>query len=138
MMHQYTRPFGHLSLVKNLAKFFSRVIEREIDPLQDILVTVGAYHAVFCALQALIAKGDEVIIIEPHFECHRPTVAMAGGKPVYVPLRPKNSGSSSSDLSSGDWVLSAEELASKFTPRTKAIVINTPNNPLGKVRHCCF
>ncbi|XP_075870030.1 kynurenine--oxoglutarate transaminase 1-like [Nelusetta ayraudi] len=131
MMHQYTRPFGHLPLVRNLAKFFSRVMEREIDPLQDILVTVGAYHAVFCALQALIAKGDEVIVIEPHTECHRPMVTMAGGKPVYVPLRPRNSGSGA--LSSGEWVLSAEELASKFTPRTKAIVINTPNNPLGKV-----
>uniref|UniRef100_A0A673JDF8 Kynurenine--oxoglutarate transaminase 1-like n=1 Tax=Sinocyclocheilus rhinocerous TaxID=307959 RepID=A0A673JDF8_9TELE len=128
--HQYTRAFGHPNLVKILAKFFSRIVGREIDPMEDILVSVGAYQALFCTFQALIDEGDEVIIVEPFFDCYQPMVMMAGGTAIYVPLKPVCCGPV---LSSADWVLSPEELASKFSPRTKAIVINTPNNPLGKV-----
>merc|ERR1719273_397115 len=130
-LHQYTRGFGHPRLVTAIAELYTRLLDigHNIDPLSEVLVTDGAYEALFTAIMGHVNHGDEVIIIEPYFDCYEPMVRLAGGTPRFISLAPKGGVSSSS----ADWVLDPEELASLFNPKTKAIIFNNPNNPLGKV-----
>lgn len=130
LLHQYSRGYGHLRLVQALSKLYSSKIGREINPMTEVMTSAGAYEALYCAILGHITTCDEVILIEPFFDCYQPMVEAAGGKVICVPLRPtKTSGT----VLSSDWKLDISELTSCFTDKTKAIIVNTPHNPLGKV-----
>ena len=108
------------------------MLERQIDPLSEVLVTVGAYGSLYNALSGFLEKDDEVIIIEPFFDCYAPMSVLAEAKCKYIPLRPNKKESSDSSLvTSADWCWDEDELSSAFNSKTKVIIINSPNNPLG-------
>jgi len=127
-LNQYARSAGQPNLVQALADLYGSLFGRELDPLTHIVVTDGATEGIFATVQALVDPGDEVILIEPFYDSYPASVIMAGGTPVYVPLRPVHEGGGAAS-----WALDMDELAAAFTPRTRLLILNTPQNPLGKV-----
>lgn len=127
-LNQYARGAGHLRLVNALSATYSPLFDRDLDAQREILVTDGATEAIFATMQGLVDPGDEVILIEPFYDSYPASVIMAGGTPVYVPLRP-----TPGVTDAAAWTLDMDELAAAITPRTKLLVVNSPQNPVGKV-----
>lgn len=133
--HQYTRTAGHPNLVQGLAGRYSIHLQREIDPMNEVAVTVGASQALYLSLQTLIKPGDEVILFEPFFDLYVNQVKLAGGTPVYVPLTfvPYELDDGTQDIIGGEWILDSSRLMESISSKTRAIVLNSPHNPTGKV-----
>lgn len=119
--NQYTRLDGITGLREAIAKKMRRYNRIECDPETEIVVTGGSTGAFLSTCLSLLETGDEVVIFEPYYGYHVHTLEMLGIVPRFVTLRPP------------DWSFSAEQLKSAVSPKTKAIVVNTPANPSGKM-----
>ncbi len=131
--HQYTRTAGHPNLVKQLARRYSKHMHRTIDPMNEVAVTVGASQALYLCLQTLVKPRDEVILFEPFFDLYVNQIKLAGGTPVYVPLKFVPYSDDDGVVTGGEWILEPEKLKKAISSKTRAIILNSPHNPTGKV-----
>ncbi len=118
----YTSNSGTVELREELAAYLDRKIHVSYDPMKEIIVTVGGSEAIDLAMRALINPGDEVIVPQPAFVCYGPIASLAGGVPVYLDTKAENR-----------FKLTAEELRSVITPKTKLLVLPYPSNPTGAI-----
>jgi kynurenine--oxoglutarate transaminase/cysteine-S-conjugate beta-lyase/glutamine--phenylpyruvate transaminase len=126
--HQYTRGYGHPRLVNVLSQLYSRLLGVEVNPMTDIVVTVGAYLALYYTMLGWLNPGDEVIVLEPAYDSYIPQIRMAGGVAVPIVLELRDN-----PKTSADYVLNMDVIEKKITNKTKMIVLNNPNNPTGKL-----
>ena len=119
--NQYAITWGAPSLRQAIAEKARRFNHIDCDPDLNITVCCGATECMMATMMALIDPGDEVIIFQPFYENYGPDALLTGAKPVWVHLRPPG------------WSFDPDELRRAFTSRTRAIIVNTPNNPTGHV-----
>jgi methionine aminotransferase len=117
--NQYAPTTGLPALREQIAAKVARSYGRAVSPDSEITITPGATQAIFCAIQAVIRNGDEVIVFDPCYDSYEPSVELAGGKCVHV------------QLDAVDFTIDWQQLGEAITARTRMIVINTPHNPSG-------
>jgi aminotransferase len=117
----YTRMEGLTPLREAIARKFEQYNGLSVDPLSEVLVTSGATAGLYAACLALLDPGDEVILFEPFYGYHINTLLSLRIQPVVVPMAPP------------DWKIDFDALVQSISPRTRAIIVNSPSNPCGKV-----
>lgn len=120
-VNQYAITWGAKAFRNAIAEKFQRTQGVNVDPEREITVCCGSTEAMISSMLAIINPGDEVVVFEPFYENYGPDAILSGATPRFVKLQPPN------------WTFDPDELAAAFGPRTKAIILNTPNNPTGKV-----
>jgi aminotransferase len=119
-VNQYAITWGAKRLRDALARKYADWYGVEVDPETEITITCGATEAMASSLLAIVDPADEVIVFEPYYENYGPDAILCGATPVYVPMAPGEP-------------LDLDRVAAAFSKKTRAIVVNTPNNPTGKV-----
>ena len=119
--HQYAITWGTPRLRHAVADKYRRFYGMEVDPERHVTICCGSTETMLSTLLAVLNPGDEVIVFEPFYENYAPGCIIAGAVPIWVPLEPP------------DFSFDPDRLARAVTPRTKAVIFNSPNNPSGKV-----
>lgn len=119
--NQYAPGPGTPSLRQAVANHAARFYNLNIDPGDGVIITAGATEGIFASILGLTDPGDEVIVIEPVYDSYVPNLIMAHTHPVYVPLH------------APDWTLDPAELRAAFHKQTRALILNSPHNPTGRV-----
>ncbi len=119
--HQYAITWGAPRLRRAIADKYAKLYGMDLDPDRHLTVCCGSTETMLSTLLAVLNPGDEVIVFEPFYENYGPGCIIAGAAPVWVPLEPP------------DFTFDPERLERAVSPRTRAIVFNSPNNPCGKV-----
>ena len=125
-INQYAITWGAKRLRDAIASKYQRVQGLTFDPETEITVCCGSTESMIASLLALCNPGDEIIIFEPFYENYGPDSFLSGARPCFVKLRPPSG-------SMDEWSFDEGELRAAFRPHTRAIILNTPNNPTGKV-----
>jgi len=120
-INQYAITWGAKPLRDAIVQKFHRTQGLTIDPEREITICCGSTEAMMSSMMAIINPGDEIVVFEPFYENYGPDAILSGATPRFVKLQPP------------DWTYDERELAAAFGPHTKAIILNTPNNPTGKV-----
>ena len=118
----YTSNAGLPELRGEISRYMSAQCGLRYNPGTQVLVTVGASEGIDVALRAVVDPGDEVLVVEPCYVSYRPCVLMAGGVPVSVPTHAEH-----------DFRVTVDDIESRITPKTKAILLCYPNNPTGAI-----
>ncbi len=119
--NSYSRHDGTAAMRRAVADYYRVRLDRDVDAERNVVVTAGATGALYCACLALLEPGDEVILFEPYYSYHQSTLLATGAVPVFVAT------------DAPEWDIPFERVAAARTSRTKAIIVNTPGNPSGKV-----
>jgi len=125
-INQYAITWGAKALRDAIVEKFERTQGIRVDPEREITICCGSTEAMMSAMLAIINPGDEIVVFEPYYENYGPDAILSGATPRFVKMRPPSDENSV-------WTYDEDELAAAFGPNTKAIILNTPNNPTGKV-----
>jgi len=120
-INQYAITWGAKPLRDAIVQKFQKTQGLSYDPEREITICCGSTEAMMSSMMAIINPGDEIVVFEPFYENYGPDAILSGASPRFVRLTPP------------DWSFDEKELAAAFGPHTKAIILNTPNNPTGKV-----